>query len=248
MQCEGITKKGKRCKLKVKTGKFCRHHSEEKQSPELFDGTQKIEGLGTGDSLYIPNFIDKPDEIFKLLQNELEYFPREDVRFKIFNKVHTFQRDIVFHSDVEEDGIRPLFRYRLINQPESIQWTQTSELIRDAVKTKFNQLCNTAIVNRYRRNKDYIGPHHDKTGDLVPKSLIFSVSFGAVREFSLQSENKKQRIMLGSGSILVLGPETNKTFKHSVTKSKGEDSERISITLRSVKTFIDKKGKIFTRN
>ena len=237
MKCEGITKKNEQCKNNAKTGKFCRYHgpSEMKQMSESFDGTEKVENLGTGDSLYIPDVIDNPNEIFQLLQKEVEYFPRKDIMFKIFDKIVTFQRDIVFYANIEEDGTRPIFRYGLVNQPIPRKWTKTVELIRDTIGEKFKQMCKTAIVNRYKDNEDYIGAHKDRTTDLIPNSLIFSVSFGSAREFLLQNSEKKQYITLQPGSVFILGPRTNSSYKHSIVRYKGENSERISITLRSVK-------------
>ena len=200
----------------------------------IFDGLQPISDLGSGDSCYIPNFVNDQDDVFQLLKQEIEYFPREDIQFKCYNRVCTFKRDIVYFSDRERHTVRPVFRYGVINPPAPKDWTKTTELIRDLVSAKLGKYCNTAIVNRYVNNRDYIGPHKDKTIDLIDGSFIFSVSFGGTRELLLSNGKTKQRIMLKPGSVFVLGPKTNQKFKHSITKNKGDNTERISVTLRAV--------------
>ena len=54
------------------------------------------------------------------------------------------------------------------------------ELSRE-VHRRCGQVCNHAVVNRYRDGFDAIGAHGDKATDLEDGSFVVSVSFGATR-------------------------------------------------------------------
>lgn len=68
-----------------------------------------------------------------------------------------------------------------------------------------------------------------------------TVSLGeSARTFSLEAIEKRgdltqrEEILLPPGSVLVMRGLTQKYFKHSVLKSKGEEGGRISVTFRKV--------------
>jgi len=214
--------------------------------PWDFDGTKSVTGLGSGDSAYYPGIFAAPAESLRQLQNELTYFPRSELVLRLADGTTTnLRRDVVFHADHNsEDDTWALFRYNLVRPPAAVAWTVTTAAVRDVVAARFGQRCNTAIVNRYSGPSNFVWAHHDKTKDLAPESLIFSVSFGAPRVFVLEAaKDRRQSINLAPGSVFVLGPKTNREFKHSVPQQEGastgenSNSERISITLRSVNRF-----------
>ncbi len=177
--------------------------------------------LGEGDSQYIPNVFDK--EILDDLEREVKYFPREIIKYKMYGNIVTFKRDVCFYGKT--------FKYKLINPPDHLEWTKVVADIRDKINEIFGQKCNSSIVNRYY-DGDYIGPHKDATINLKNGSSIFSVSFGASRTFKFTGPNNQiNEVTVESGSVIVLGPKTNKYWKHSIVSGKGL---RISVTLRTV--------------
>jgi alkylated DNA repair dioxygenase AlkB len=66
---------------------------------------------------------------------------------------------------------------------------------------------------------------------------IASVSLGQEREFVLHHKEKKttKKITLSNGSLLWMGGDCQKVYKHSVPKRVKADGERINITFRNVK-------------
>nr|QBK93005.1 MAG: alkylated DNA repair dioxygenase [Pithovirus LCPAC403] len=174
--------------------------------------------LGAGDSFYIPDVFES--KLFEQLESEVEYIPRHKIKYRIYGKIVTFKRDICYYGET--------FDYNLIDPPpHDPNWPETVALVRDEINRLYKQKCNSAIVNRYS-NDDYIGRHYDSTKSLKPNTPIFSVSFGAPRLFTIGTES----VMVKSGSVIILGPKTNRQFKHSVSKG---DGVRVSITLRTVK-------------
>ena len=61
---------------------------------------------GEGDSSYeYPIFSkEKTEEIFRDLDNQIVYLPREQFKFRIFNQIHLLPRDKAFYGDVATDG------------------------------------------------------------------------------------------------------------------------------------------------
>jgi hypothetical protein len=47
------------------------------------------------------------------------------------------------------------------------------------------RLLNGLLLNWYDGPGHYIGPHNDKTGDLIPDAPIVTISFGETRKFCL---------------------------------------------------------------
>jgi len=108
---------------------------------------------------------------------------------------------------------------------------------------------NHCVTNYYRDGEDFIAHHSDKELDLNQEGVIVGVSLGDERIMELKRRAEPQdvtRISLPHGSMLVIGPITNKFFTHSILKKEGSKAPRISLTLRDVKTFMDlRSGRLF---
>ena len=112
------------------------------------------------------------------------------------------------------------------------------------------------LLNWYdAASKDYIGPHSDDEGALIPDAPIFSLSWcspGHFRRFRLTARAERDQallptvggigqgvIPLRNGCLIVMGGRCQKTHKHEimpVRKKLGEDSgHRINLTLRAFK-------------
>lgn len=77
----------------------------------VFDGTDDIPNLCSGDSSYFARFLEDPQPLFHQVAKEVEFLPREALTFRIFGKTLTLPRDKQFFGDVTEDGSYPLYRY-----------------------------------------------------------------------------------------------------------------------------------------
>lgn len=187
-----------------------------------YDGLSKISNLGSGDSYYFPEVFNS--NLFDKINAEVTFSSRDDVKIGMYGKIFKFRRDICLMGET--------FKYSLINPPDHVPFTPSVKFISTSINDIFEQKTNSSIVNRYVKIDDYIGSHKDKTTTLVSNSLIFCVSFGAIRVFRLKNGQKIQHITVRPGSVIVLGPRTNREFKHEVLPGQGT---RISVTLRTVK-------------
>jgi len=95
-------------------------------------------------------------------------------------------------------------------------------------------------VNWYLDGGQYIGPHSDDVTELLPQSEIYSLSFGATRDFLFEDKKasaprKKTVVSLENGTLVIMGGTCQATHKHSVPKDKLVKTRRINVTFRSFK-------------
>lgn len=104
---------------------------------------------------------------------------------------------------------------------------------------------NSCLCNWYEPDH-YIGPHSDVKNQLVPRSPIVGLSWGATRTFTLTSKSKeaspemviKKRIPVESGDVIIMGGDCQDTHKHEIEKLKKADvrGNRIAFTFRCFKS------------
>lgn len=128
-----------------------------------YSGKENIEKLGSHDSCYITNFCKNPNEVFNELNEEIEFIPREELKFKIYGKELPLPRDKQFFGDIDKEGRIPLFRYTKDYIPVVKKWTDTLKEIRDQIeegfmlnKEKKSQYCNHLVVNRYQDGSEVL--------------------------------------------------------------------------------------------
>jgi len=85
---------------------------------------------------------------------------------------------------------------------------------------------------------DYIGYHSDDEKGL--DGNVWTISLGGTRKFKLQSKNRTDKydysFDVKNGDVIVMcDSDTQKFYKHSITKTKKKVDPRISITIRRFK-------------
>jgi len=90
------------------------------------------------------------------------------------------------------------------------------------------------LINWYEGGNHYIGPHSDDETHLVKNSSIYSFSFGEERDFVIKAKEGDERIVvpLKDNSLIIMGGEMQRYYKHSVPKRKKSKGNRINITFR----------------
>lgn len=187
--------------------------------------------LKQGES-YISYHPQIPEEIklSKLHFNQLwEMHPQEKPKIKIFGKeiecprwFKNYGRDYTFSGiNHKSEDIPPIIKKYLdyVNSTEH----------------EYNY--NGVLVNWYEDGSHYIGKHSDNEKSLVEKAPIYCFSFGSERRFILENENEKYKYQLLNNSLIIMGGECQKYYKHSIPKTKKKIDRRISITLREFKNI-----------
>ena len=107
------------------------------------------------------------------------------------------------------------------------------------VSSHSGQEYKAILINWYQDGTHYIGYHADSESSIVANSAIYSFSYGQERDFCLKSKDKshQQKIYMKNGSLIIMGGEMQKYYKHAVPKRALSTcpERRINITLRLFK-------------
>lgn len=107
------------------------------------------------------------------------------------------------------------------------------ERLRGALGIDFNSV----LANRYRHGRDAMGWHSDDEPELGPQPVIASLSLGATRRFALKprdGEGGRRNLDLPHGSLLVMGGDTQTTYRHALPATARPVGERINLTFRRI--------------
>jgi alkylated DNA repair dioxygenase AlkB len=94
---------------------------------------------------------------------------------------------------------------------------------------------NHVLINRYRDGNDSMGYHADAEPELGPDPVVASLSLGAPRRFSLRRHKSREparTLLLGSGSLLIMGGTCQRHYRHALLRESNVDGERVSLTFR----------------
>ena len=114
-------------------------------------------------------------------------------------------------------------------------WNSPLEKIHQKISERTNLSFNSCLLNLYQDGSQGMGWHADNEPELDPTSPIISISIGAERYFDFKHKTSKfkMRFTLGSGSLLIMHPPTQKFWVHQVPISKKIISPRINLTFRN---------------
>jgi alkylated DNA repair dioxygenase AlkB len=135
--------------------------------------------------------------------------------------------------DREVEVPRLMGHYRL--DPAS---ASTPAAILDAARRVIDRLdvpFNSVGLNLYRDGRDSVAPHNDHLNEIREGFPIALVSLGATRRMTIRAKEPPRRVMhvdLETGSLLVMGYETQLHYTHGVPKTKEPVEERISLAFR----------------
>jgi alkylated DNA repair dioxygenase AlkB len=96
---------------------------------------------------------------------------------------------------------------------------------------------NSVLANRYRDGRDAMGWHSDDEPELGAAPLIASLSLGATRRFLLKRRDgygAPLAVELEPGSLLLMGGDTQRHWKHALPRTARPLGERINLTFRHV--------------
>lgn len=119
------------------------------------------------------------------------------------------------------------------------QWPSRLLDLRDRLERQLGYRTSCVLANRYAHGGQHIGWHADRE---IPRGLIFSLSFGAVRGFGLRelhlsgkSDRWVLRKDLDPGSLVIMAGDFQQHFQHRIFRSldpKVSLRSRINLTFR----------------
>ena len=170
-----------------------------------------------------------PDEMLRALIGET---PWRQEKIAVWGKSFTQPRLVAWYGDpgraYSYSGIRL----------DPLPWTPRLLGLKDRIESAASSRFNSVLLNYYRDNNDSMGMHSDDEKELGPTPSIASVSLGAERAFVMKSKfdlnAKPKRIVLASGSLLLMKGDTQKNYKHGVPKQSARLEPRVNLTFRAI--------------
>ncbi|MBH0094945.1 alpha-ketoglutarate-dependent dioxygenase AlkB [Psychrobacter sp. NZS113] len=176
--------------------------------------------------------IDDADILYNTLLTDLPW--QSDI-VTLFGKTHVTTRQIVWMGDTEAD-----YQYSG-HVRQTVPWSSTVFHVKQHIEQALAKIgvtanFNTCLLNYYPSGSDGMGYHADDEKELGAQPVIASLSLGATRKFVLKHKKTQDKVelYLESGQLVVMHGDTQKFWKHSITKTKTVSEGRISLTFRKM--------------
>ena len=121
---------------------------------------------------------------------------------------------------------------------EALPWTVELEQLKSLAEQRSGQPFTSCLLNLYDDGEQGMGWHSDDEPEIVPRSTIASLSFGAVRRFRFQHKRDPAltaEVLLEHGSLLLMSGETQSNWRHCLPKMKRVREPRINLTFRQIR-------------
>lgn len=167
------------------------------------------------------------ERIYRRLLHEQNW---PDNRYVVAGRQFILPRLQTWHAD---PGIRYSYSNNLL---QTRAWTPLLSDIRVQLESYLNFSFNSVLVNLYRNGDDYVGWHADNEPELGEQPFIASLTFGAKRQFAFRHKKSSEhgRISLRSGTLLIMQPNFQHHWLHSVPIDQNAAEGRINLTFRKV--------------
>jgi alkylated DNA repair dioxygenase AlkB len=180
---------------------------------------------------YYPEFL-TASESARLLQNFLQQTPWRQDNLRFGGKMVAVPRLQAWYGNATSHyGYSGL---RLSPLP----WTAVLSGLRERIETVLKLPFNSVLLNYYRDGNDSVAWHSDDERELGPDPQIASLSLGAPRKFELKHRSEarhgKLSLMLGDGSLLLMGSGLQQNWLHQLPKTPGLQSPRLNLTFRFI--------------
>jgi alkylated DNA repair dioxygenase AlkB len=119
-----------------------------------------------------------------------------------------------------------------------LAWTPLLIDIKTRVEQAVGSNFNSVLLNYYRDHHDSIGFHSDDEPELGERPVIASLSLGAERSFVLKHKGSKLvrpvHLRLASGSLLLMRGDTQRCWRHGISKESRPRGPRVNLTFRTI--------------
>lgn len=167
------------------------------------------------------------DRYCRSLLREVQW---QEEHYTIYGKRVTAPRLVAWYGDPGAT-----YRYSgIFHTP--LPWLESLSQLKLQVEHQSQHTFNSVLCNLYRDGQDSMGWHADKELELGENPYIASLSLGQERLFKFRHNKTKQTIdvVLGNGSLLLMGGEIQHHWRHALPKSAKAKQSRINLTFRTI--------------
>ena len=176
--------------------------------------------------------VENCDTLYDRLLNELPW--QSDI-VTLFGQTHITTRQIVWMGESNTT-------YHYSGQSRyATPWTDSVFHVKQYIEQQLSSIgidvnFNSCLLNYYPSGTDGMGYHADDEKELGAQPVIASLSLGATRKFVLKHKKTQDKVELHleSGQLVVMHGDTQKFWKHTITKTKTVAAGRISLTFRQI--------------
>ena len=176
--------------------------------------------------------IDDANTLYNTLLDELPW--QSDI-VTLFGKTHVTTRQIVWMGDKDAN-----YQYSGHTR-QTVQWSNIVFHVKQHIEQQLSSIgidvnFNSCLLNYYPSGTDGMGYHADDEKELGAQPVIASLSLGATRKFVFKHKKTQDKVelYLESGQLVVMHGDTQKFWKHTITKTKTVSEGRISLTFRQM--------------
>ena len=121
---------------------------------------------------------------------------------------------------------------------QPLAWTPTLLDLKTAVEKHCDHSFNSVLLNYYRDGQDSMGMHSDDEAELGTEPVIASLSLGEERALLFKHKTRKEqgtvKVPLPDGSLLVMGGQTQRYWRHGLNKLSRSCGPRVNLTFRQI--------------
>jgi alkylated DNA repair dioxygenase AlkB len=202
--------------------------------PAPASSSRELLPLPGADLYYYPHFHDA-QKAAQLLVHFLNEVPWRQDRIRIAGRLIDVPRLQAWFGD-KGSG----YGYSGISLTP-LPWTPVLQEIREKVQTTTGLAFNSVLLNLYRNGRDSVAWHSDDEAELGPDPCIASLSYGAERKLEIRpldrNQGGRQALLLGDGSLLLMGKGFQRHWQHQVPKVPHLDAPRVNLTFRYIRTM-----------
>ncbi len=178
---------------------------------------------------YLPDFM-SPQNASLVYEHLIAHLPWQQPTIEVYGKSHLVPRLQCWMAD---KGVQYHYSGKLFT---ASGWEQTVWDIKGQVERATSMGFNSALINLYRNGDDKMGWHSDDEQELGVSPAVVTVSLGAKRTFQFRHNivAETHNLELAHGSLLLMKPGVQASYKHAVPARKKITQSRISLTFRNI--------------
>jgi alkylated DNA repair dioxygenase AlkB len=165
-----------------------------------------------------------------ILQRLLDETPWRSETILMWGKEYVSPRLVAWYGD---EGTT--YFYSGI-QHHPLAWTPLLADLKARVESATSERFDSVLVNFYRNERDSVAMHADDEKELGAEPVIASLSVGETRTFVMRHKTdrsqKMRKLVLESGSLLLMQGPTQRCWQHGVPKERSACGPRVNLTFR----------------
>lgn len=170
---------------------------------------------------------DHANEFYHYLVGHIQWQQPEVV---VYGKSHRIPRKQGWMADASLDyGYSD---HKLVAEP----WLPNVEDVKRYVEQLTGHQFNSVLFNWYRNGDDKMGWHADDEAELGSNPAVATLSLGAERDFQFRHNQSQKMYNMGlkHGSLLLMKPGMQSSYKHHLPARRKVTEGRISLTFRFI--------------